>query len=46
MDVRLGPEKGLSAEELVFSSCGAGEDSSESPGSKEIKPIKPKGNQP
>ena len=42
----LDQKEGLSAEELVFSSCGAGEDSSESPGSKEIKPIKPKGNQP
>ena len=39
-------KEGLSAKELVLSSSGAGEDSSESPGSKEIKPINPKGNQP
>ena len=36
-----------SAKELMFSNCGAGEDSFESPlGSKELKPVHPKGNQP
>ena len=30
----------------MLSNCGAGEDSWESLGSKEIKPVKPKGNQP
>ena len=35
----------LSAEELMLPKC-AGEDSWESLGSKEIKPVNPKGNQP
>ena len=36
-----------SAKELMLSNCGAGEDSFESPlGSKELKPVHPKGNQP
>ena len=54
MDVRVGLERKLSAEELMLLNCGAGEDSSffflektlESPlDSKEIKPDNPKGNQ-
>ena len=36
----------LSAKELMLSNCGAGEDSWESLGCKEIKPVNPKGNQP
>ena len=36
-----------STKELMLSNCGAGEDSFESPlGSKELKPVHPKGNQP
>ena len=45
MDVRFGPKRGLSAEELMLSNCGAGEDSSESLGLK-IDLTSPKGNQP
>ena len=36
----------LSTEELMLLNCGAGEDSWEFLGHKEIKPINPKGNQP
>ena len=32
MDVRVGPERKLSAEELMLLNCGVGEDSLESPG--------------
>ena len=32
MDVRVGPKRSLSAEELMLSNCGVGEDSSESLG--------------
>ena len=39
----VGPEKRLSAEELMLSNC---EDSWESVGQPEIKPVNPKGNQP
>ena len=46
MDVRVGPQGRLSAEELMLLSCGAGEDSWESLGSKESKSVSPKGNQP
>ena len=46
MDVRVGPYRKLSAEELRFLSCGA-EETLESPlGWKEIKPVNPKANQP
>ena len=31
---------------MILSNCGAGEDSWESLGLKEIKPVNPKGNQP
>ena len=46
MGVRAGPERWQSAEELMLSNCGAGEDSWESLGSKETKSIHPKGSQP
>ena len=36
----------LSTKELMLSNCGAGEDSGESLGLQEIKPVNPKGNQP
>ena len=36
----------MSAEELMLSNCGAGEDSWESLDCKEIKPVNPKWNQP
>ena len=42
MRVRVGPQRKLSAEELMLLNCGV-----ESPlDSKEIKPVNPKGNQP
>ena len=41
----VGPKRRLSTEELMILNCGAGEDSLESLGSKEIKPVNPKGNQ-
>ena len=44
MDVRAGPERRLSAEELMLLNCGAGEDSCPLD-SKKIKPVNPKGNQ-
>ena len=44
MDVRVGPWRRLSAEELMLLNCGAGKDSWESLDSKEIKPVNPKGN--
>ena len=46
MDVRVGPLRRLSTEELMFLN-GGGEETSESPlDSKEIKPVNPKGYQP
>ena len=52
MDVRVGLERKLSAEELMLLNCGVGEDSWESwdtfesaLDSKEIQPVHPKGNQ-
>ena len=44
-DVRVGPYRKLSVEELMFSSCGAGEDSRDSLGPQEDQTINPKGNQ-
>ena len=44
-DVRVGPKRRLSTEELMILNCGAGEDSLGSLDSKEIKPVNPKGNQ-
>ena len=46
MDVRVGPYRRLSAKELMLSNRGAVEDSWESFGSKEIKPVNPKGINP
>ena len=46
MDVRVGLWRRLSAKELMFLNCGAGEDSWESLDSKEIKSVNPWGNQP
>ena len=40
-----GPQRKLSAEELMLLNCGAGEDSWESFGLQEIKPVHPEGNQ-
>ena len=45
MDVTVGPWRRLSTKELVFSNCGAGEDSWASFGQQEIKPVNLKGNQ-
>ena len=46
MDVRVGPLRKLSTEELMFSNYGL-EKTLESPlDSKEIKPVNPKGNPP
>ena len=45
MDVRVGPQRKLSAEELILLNCGV-ETTLESPlDCKEIKPVNPKGNQ-
>ena len=45
--MRVGPLRRLSAEELMLSNCGVGEDSFESLlDCKEIKPVNPKGHQP
>ena len=43
MDVRVGPKRKLSAEELMLLNCGGGEDSWPLDG-KEIQPVHPKGN--
>ena len=45
MDVRVGLERKLSAEELMLLNCGVGEDSWESLGLQEVQPDHPKGNQ-
>ena len=44
--MRIGPERRLSAEELMLSNCGAGKTFESSLDGKEIKPVNPKGNQP
>ena len=41
----VGPWRRLSAKELMFSNCGAGEDSWDSLGQQEVKPVNPKRNQ-
>ena len=41
----VGPSRRLSTEKLMLSNCGAEEDSGESLGQHEIKPVNPKGNQ-
>ena len=46
MDVRVGLERKLSAEELMLLNCGVGEDSWESLGLQKIQPVHPKGDQP
>ena len=46
MDMRVGPSKRQSTEELMLSNCGAGEDSQESLGQREVKSVNPKGNKP
>ena len=46
MDVRVGLWRRQSAEELMLLNCGIGEDSWESLGCKEIKPVHSKGDQP
>ena len=45
MDVRVEPERKLSAEELMLLNCGVGEDSWEFLGQQGIQPVYPKGNQ-
>ena len=45
MDVRAGPKRRLSTEELIFLNCGAGVHSESPLDSKEIKPVSSKGNQ-
>ena len=44
MDVRVGLETKLSAEELMLLNCGVGEDSSDPLDCREIQPVYPKGN--
>ena len=46
MDMRVGPSRRLSGEELILSNCGAGETLESPLDSKEIKLVNPKGNQP
>ena len=43
MDVRVGLRRKLCAKELRLLNCGVGEDSGESLGLQEIKPVNPKG---
>ena len=45
MDVRVGPERRLSTEELMLWNYGVGEDLQNPLDSKEIQPVNPKGNQ-
>ena len=45
LDVRAGPKRKLSTEELMPSNCGIGEDFESPLDCKEIKPVHPKGNQ-
>ena len=45
MNVRVGPQRKLSAEELMLLNCGVGEDSWESLGQQEVKPVNHKENQ-
>ena len=46
MEVKVGPLRRLSAEELMLSNCDAGEDFWESPGQQGDQPVNPKGTQP
>ena len=43
MDMRVGLQRKLSTEELMFFNCGDGEDSENPLDSKEIQPVHPKG---
>ena len=45
MDVRVGLQRKLSTEELMFLNCGVGEDLESPLGCKEIQQVNPKGNQ-
>ena len=45
MDVRVGPWRKLSAEEMMISNCGVGEDSWETLGQQGVQTINPKENQ-
>ena len=45
MDVRVGPQRRLSAKELMLLKCGVGEDSESPLDCKEIQPVHPKGDQ-
>ena len=44
MDVRVGIERKLSAEELMLLNCGVREYTLESLGQQEIQPVRPEGN--
>ena len=46
MDVRFGPERKLSTEELMLLKCGVGEDVESPLDCKEIQPVHSKGDQP
>ena len=46
MDVKVGPQRRLSTEELMILNCCAGEALENLLDSKEIKSVNPKGNQP
>ena len=45
MDMRVGPSRKLSTEELMLLNCGVGEDSESPLDCKEIQPVHPKGDQ-
>ena len=45
MDMRVGPQRRLSIEDVMLSNCSAAEDLTPLD-SKETKPVNPKGNQP
>ena len=42
MDMRVGPERRLSTEELMLLNCGVGEESESPLDSKETQPVNPK----
>ena len=44
MDVRVEPERKLSAKEFILLNCGVGETLESPMDCKEIKPVNPKGN--
>ena len=46
MDVRVGPQRKLSTEELMLLNCVVAKDSWESLGLQGDQPVHPKGNQP